>query len=127
MEFSSRQFADIVVATPVGRIDHAEAGKFMAALGPSLASDGNAGLVIDFSRVEYIGSIGLRVLMVAAKQMDARKGAIAVAALRPPVAEIFAISRFDKVLDVQPSVPAALQSFSSEALAAFNLAWVNGA
>ena len=42
-------------------------------------------------------------------------------AMQPHVAEIFAISRFDKVLDVQPSVRAALQSLSADALAAFEL------
>jgi anti-sigma B factor antagonist len=124
VEFSSRQFADIVVASPTGRIDHTASAKFMEALLPFLdeSSGKNAGLVIDFSGVDYISSIGLRVLMVAAKRIDARGGAIAVAALQPDVAEIFAISRFDKVLDVHPSVRAALQSCSMAALAAFELA-----
>ena len=38
--------------------------------------------------------------MIAAKQMRAHGARIAVAALQPVVAEIFAISRFDRVLDV---------------------------
>ena len=40
--------------------------------------------------------------MIAAKQMRARGARIAVAALQPVVAEIFAISRFDSVLEVFP-------------------------
>ena len=122
MEFSSRQFADVVVATPSGRIDHAAASALEQALLPLAvgAANGNAGLVVDMAGVEYISSVGLRVLMVAAKQARAAGVRIAVAALQPIVGEIFAISRFDAVLDVYPSVRSALEAFSPDALAPFD-------
>ena len=82
----------------------------------------NKGVVLDFAGVEYISSVGLRVLMVAAKQMRTREAKIAVAGLQPVVAEIFAISRFDRVLDVYPSVRNALEKLSAPALEAFNAA-----
>ena len=69
-------------------------------------------MILDFSGVEYISSVGLRVLMIAAKQMRARGARIAVAALQPVVAEIFAISRFDSVLDVYPTVRDAIAKLS---------------
>ena len=43
-------------------------------------------------------------------------------ALQPIVAEIFAISRFDSVLEVFPSVRDALAAMSPEALAAYDAA-----
>ena len=58
--------------------------------------------------------------MIAAKQMRARGARIAVAALQPVVAEIFAISRFDNVLDVFPSVRDAVAKLSPPALAALD-------
>jgi len=122
VEFSSRHYVDIVVAVPVGRIDHAAAGKLEQSLAPLLAEAqaGNVGLVLDFSGVDYISSVGLRVLMIAAKQMRGRGAHIAVAALQPVVAEIFAISRFDSVLEVFPSVRDAIAKLSPAALAAFD-------
>ena len=122
MEFSSRQFADLVVAVPAGRIDHASAGQFETAMAPLLARAGSAGtgIVLDFGGVDYISSVGLRVLMIAAKQMRAHGARIAIAALQPVVAEIFAISRFDGVLEVFPSVRDALERLSAPALAAFD-------
>ena len=57
-------------------------------------------LVLDFSAIEYISSVGLRVLMIAAKQMREHEGRLLVAALQSVVAEIFAISRFDRILTV---------------------------
>ena len=120
MQFSSRQFVDIVVAAPVGRIDHAAAGRLEQSLAPLLAGAPKGGVILDFSGVDYISSVGLRVLMIAAKQMRGRGARIAVAALQPVVAEIFAISRFDSVLDVFPSVRNAVEKFSPPALAAFD-------
>jgi len=123
VEISSRQYVDVVVAAPVGRIDHYSAGQLEAALIPLLEHSGiNKGVVLDFAGVEYISSVGLRVLMVAAKQMRTREAKIAVAGLQPVVAEIFAISRFDRVLDVYPSVRNALEKLSAPALEAFNAA-----
>ena len=71
MDLSTRQFADIVVAAPSGRIDHAAAGGLEQALAPLLAQAGSrkAAVILDFASVEYISSVGLRVLMIAAKQM----------------------------------------------------------
>lgn len=124
MDFSSRQFADVVVARPVGRIDHVAAAPLEKELTPLLqrAGAGQGALVLDLSGVEYISSVGLRVLMIAAKSMRSYERPIAVAALQPIVAEIFAISRFDKVLDVFPSVRSALETMSANALAAFDAA-----
>jgi anti-sigma B factor antagonist len=124
VQFSSRQFADIVVAAPVGRIDHAAAPQLEQSLGPLLAESpaGKGGVILDFTGVDYISSVGLRVLMIAAKQMRGRGARIAVAALQPVVKEIFAISRFDNVLEVFPSVRAAVERLSAPALAAFDAA-----
>jgi len=112
------------VAAPEGRLDHAAAGQLEQALAPllSASSAGKGGIVLDFARVEYISSVGLRVLMIAAKQMRGCGARIAVAALQPVVQEIFAITRFDSVLDVFPSVRGAVEKLSAPALVAFDAA-----
>jgi anti-anti-sigma factor len=120
VQFSSRQFADVAVAAPVGRIDHAGAAALEQALAPLLApsGSGNNAVVLDFAGVEYISSVGLRVLMMAAKQMRGRGARIVVAAPQPVVTEILAISRFDRVIEIAPSVRRALEGLSAPALAA---------
>ena len=122
MEISSSQYADVVVAVPVGRIDHQRAGELEAALAPLLQRVGidKGTVLLDFTGIEYVSSVGLRVLMIAAKQLRAAGARIAVAHLQPVVAEIFAISRFDRVLDVFPSVRSALAQFSAAASAAYD-------
>lgn len=121
MEFSSRRLADVVVAAPIGPIDHANAIQLEQAMAPIVNDAAAAGtpVVLDFSGVEYICSMGLRVLMAAAKQMRARDAAIAVAGLQPEVNEIFGIARFQYVLQIFPSVRDALQALSAPAAAAY--------
>lgn len=124
MQIATRQFADTLVAAPTGRIDHLGAAPFEAALAPLLArvcTQGGA-LVLDFSGVEYISSVGLRVLMIAAQQMKPHCAALAVTALQGVVAEIFAISRFDRLLQVTRTLDEALALCSPTALAQYRAA-----
>ncbi|HEX7271805.1 MAG TPA: STAS domain-containing protein, partial [Casimicrobiaceae bacterium] len=65
-------------------------------------------------------SMGLRVLLLAAKHMRSKNARIAVAALQPVVDEIFGIARFRHVVEVFPSVRDALAQVSPSALAAYD-------
>ena len=121
MQISSHQFAEVTVVAPVGRIDHAGAAALEQALSPLVAPPGGGknALILDFAGVEYISSVGLRVLMIAAKQMRGHGARVVVAAPQPVVAEILAISRFDRVLEIAPSVRRALEWLSAPGLAAY--------
>ena len=120
MQFASHRFGDIALAVPSGRLDHGAAEGFESALMPLASDASNGGLVLDLADVEYLSSVGLRVLMLAAKAARARKARIAAAALQPLVAEIFAISRFDSVFEMFPTVRDALAAMSPDALAAYD-------
>ena len=122
MQFQSRHFGSIAVATPAGRLDHSAADGFEHWLLP-LAQDAQyAALIVDFANVDYISSVGLRVLMLAAKAARAHNARIGAVALQPIVAEIFAISRFDSVFEMFASLPDALAAMSPEARAAYDAA-----
>ena len=122
MDVSTRRFADTSVLGVAGRVDHRSAGDLETALAAAMAAAGSGAVLLDFAGVEYISSVGLRVLMVAARQMRAQQAGFAIAALQPVVAEIFAISRFDKVLPVHADIAAALADLSPSALAAWRAA-----
>jgi anti-anti-sigma factor len=124
MRLDHARFADVVVLSPVGRIDHAAAEDLKTALAPHLArcATGQDHVVLDLAGVDYISSAGLRVLMLAAKQAKAQGGYLAVAALRPVVQEILEISKFTLVLRVMPSVRDAVAEASPSALTAFDRA-----
>ena len=117
MDIVTRRLADTAVLGVTGRVDHRSAGELEAALGVAMTA-GDA-VLLDFSGVEYISSVGLRVLMVASRQAKALPTGFAIAGMQPVVAEIFAISRFDRVLPVHADVAAALAALSPAALAAW--------
>jgi len=115
MELLPKQEGRAVVLSPAGRIDHSHAEEFQQALAPHLrdcVKDG-APLVIDFSGVNYISSIGLRALMVAIKQVKAQGGRMVLAALTPLVLEVFKISRFDMLFEIFADRPAALAALAA--------------
>jgi len=122
MDLTPKRYADTIVLSPVGRLDHATSEGFKVALAPYMARCARDldRVILDFVGVEYISSIGLRVLMLASKQAKTQGGSIGVAALQPVVKEIFDISRFTMVLDVFASVREGLARLSPPALAAFD-------
>ncbi len=123
MNIAERRIADVVVVAPAGAIDHPSAPHLERALAPLLGADAaTRALVLDFKDVGYVSSMGLRVLMVAAKALRARNARIAVAALQPVVVEIFDIARFVHVLEVFPTVRDAVAALSPSALAAWDAA-----
>lgn len=114
MEVSASNSGAVRVLRVTGRLDHAHAPSLEAALAPHLegCTASGAPIVLDFAGVVYISSVGLRVLLLAAKQAKAQQGRIAVAALTPIVAEVFQVSHFDLVLKVYPDVAAAVAALS---------------
>jgi anti-anti-sigma factor len=111
MEIGERRQGDIIVLSPVGRVNNDSGSSFQTRLLDCVGSAA-AKVLIDFSGVEYISSAGLRALMVASKQSKANGGRIAVAALTPMVKEIFAISRFSLVVQVFETTAEAITALS---------------
>jgi anti-anti-sigma factor len=114
MDLNPQPRGNILVLSPIGRIDHASANDFSQSLEPHLAlcKAGGTGLVLDFGGIEYVSSVGLRSLMLASRQVKAQNGKIAIAALTPGVQEVFEISRFNLVYKVFDSVDAAVTALS---------------
>jgi anti-anti-sigma factor len=115
------RFADVVVASVKGRVDHETSEDVRQALKPILehCTASADRVVLDLAAVEYISSAGLRVLMLAARQAKAQQGFLAVAAPQPLVLEILEISKFTLVLRTLPSVRDAVAAASPAGLAAF--------
>lgn len=120
MQVEAQRYADVLVVTVDGRIDYVNAEEFKTALMLHLTNGITGGnqVVLDLSRLEYISSAGLRVLMIAAREAKAKQGKLIAVALQPVVREIFEISKFTLVFQLFDSVQDALQQVSPAALAA---------
>ncbi|WP_084655325.1 STAS domain-containing protein [Nocardia altamirensis] len=87
-----------------GEIDMASAPQFQAAV-EQAAQDRPEVLVVDLSQVEFFGSAGLSVLLVAAESVPA--GSLRVVA-SPPVRRPIEVTGLDKLLTVFNSLADAL-------------------
>ncbi len=121
MESIVQTVANVVIVQVDGRVDHSTAPAFGSVLLPHI--EGCAGdekkLVVDLSKVNYMSSAGLRVLMIAAKGCRKQAGKVVLAGLQPSVLEVFKIGRFDMVLDTYPTVRDALAAISPAAAAIY--------
>jgi anti-anti-sigma factor len=120
MEVAQQRYADVTVLRPIGRLDHGSSSTFQRHLLDAVGTSGPTKVLVDASGVDYVSSAGLRAFMIAFKQSRGAGGRLAIAGLTALVAEIFQISRFDKVLEIHPTVADAVGALSPEALAAFD-------
>lgn len=110
--WAAERHGDAYVGRVSGRIDELHWEAFATALkaGVAEASDqGCARLVLDLSGVEYLSSRGLRALTLGKREANAAELPMLLAAPNELVAEILAISRYDKIFSVHDTVPAAVE------------------
>lgn len=81
-----------------GRLDTMTAPELEAELNQSL--NGAETLILDFSKLDYISSAGLRVLLSAHKQMSV-KGGMKVAHVNEIVQEVFDVTGFADILTIE--------------------------
>lgn len=88
-----------VQVTLAGRIDTTTAPELEAQVKPEL--DGATSLTLDMKGINYISSAGLRVLLSLQKQMSGKQGEMKVQNVNETVYEIFEITGFSDILDIE--------------------------
>ena len=81
-----------------GRLDTVTAPELEKSLKDSI--DGVAELVLNFDKLEYISSAGLRVLLSAQKTMS-EKGGMKITNVSEIISEIFEVTGFSEILTVE--------------------------
>lgn len=84
-----------------GRLETITAPELEEALKTGL--DGIAGLTLDFTELDYISSAGLRVVLFAQKKMTAAGGKMKILNPNEIVSEIFDVTGFSDILDIEKS------------------------
>ena len=82
----------------IGRLDTTTAPQLEKELKDSL--DGVTELVLDFEKLDYISSAGLRVLLAAQKIMN-KQGSMKVAHVNETIMEIFEVTGFSDILTIE--------------------------
>lgn len=91
-----------IVIDLFGRLDSANAATVEAELLSRLQAAGG-GVVVDFTRLDYISSAGLRIILVIAKRMKQAGRKLVLTGFQSNIKDVFEISGFLNILDVAPS------------------------
>lgn len=98
MEISKGLYGSTLGLALTGRLDTTTAPQLEAVLKESL--EGITELVLDFEKLEYISSAGLRVLLSAQKQMN-QQGKMVIRHVNTDIQEVFEITGFADILTIE--------------------------
>ena len=109
VEIAEERRDGVLVLSPVGRLDSGNVNAFEASVMRRIG-DGERRLIVDFGRLDFISSSGLRVLLLAAKALKAGSGTLVACSMRPHIEEVFRVSGFDRFIPVKATRASALES-----------------
>jgi len=110
VEIAVSEAGDVKVLRIDGKLDTKTSPDAQALL-TELIHQGATKIVVNFDKLVYISSAGLRVLLAAAKQLKGNSGELRVCSLNEVVQEVFEISGFNTILAISESEPEALEGF----------------
>lgn len=88
MELETEKRNDVVVLTPVGKLDAAATGDLQQKLA-ELIDGGENLLALDLRRMEHIGGAGLRALLMLARKLESQGGGLALSGVPGALKEAF--------------------------------------
>lgn len=107
MEVAFETMNDATIAVITGRIDSATSKELETKLIPMI-NTGIKKMVVDFSKVDFVSSAGLRVILLAAKKLKQANGKMALCCMKNTIKEVFDISGFSSIIPISPSRDEAL-------------------
>jgi anti-sigma B factor antagonist len=111
MELSVHENQGVTIVMVSGEMDAGNSTQLGGEL-DHLLTEGPRKLVIDLGQVGSINSSGLATLVRYYKLARSNCGDISLAALQPPVRQVFHLTRLYRALDLQPDVARAVQRFT---------------
>lgn len=106
----SEKKPEVYIMEIEGRIDAHTAAKVEEEL-QSVKDKNIAKIIVDFEKVNYISSGGLRVFLTALKWTRAQSGDLKLVNLVPNVEKIFKLAGFTRLFNILPDRESGLEAF----------------
>ena len=110
MEISVTESGDVRILSFQGNLDTNTSAQAESEIN-SLIDAGAQKLLVNFEKLDYISSAGLRILLATAKKLKASEGDLKICGLNETVQEVFDISGFATILSVTKTEDEALGAF----------------
>ncbi|MEI6456710.1 MAG: STAS domain-containing protein [bacterium] len=110
MELNEQKNEKCVIVSITGRLDTTNYNLLEKKLNDLI--DGREDkILVDCSKMDYVSSSGLRILLMALKKVTLAKGKFVLCSLQENIREIFEISGFTNIFEIYPGQEEALKVF----------------
>lgn len=99
---------DVVAVS--GSIDALTASELVSALNEHIHA-GHPNVIVDFGKVEFMSSAGLRAILTSVKEARAAGGDFRLASPQPGIDKVLKMAGFHNIVKIYPTVEEALASF----------------
>ena len=103
----------VLIARLFGNIDSDTAIEFLTRIEDGIG-EGDHSLVLDFDRVSYIASAGLRACLMIARRFSEPDRNFAICSLGSFAGDVVVASGFDKIISVHKSTAEAISTFMDD-------------
>ena len=102
----------ILIGMLIGHIDSSNADRFQRIVESGIDAEDHA-LILDFERVFFISSAGLRISLVISRKFNESGRKFGICTLSEPIRNVLAISGFDQIIPIYESRDAAINTFEN--------------
>ncbi len=107
MKYNTEKRDDHMVVHLDGRLDTTQSDAFEKAM-VEILDEGHKRIIFACDKLNYISSSGLRIFLIMQKKMMGTGGRFTVCSLQPAIKEIFDMSGFTMIFNIQPDLETAL-------------------
>lgn len=100
MEFNKNKNGSTLIVRIIGKLNTNTSPELLESLNDDLNEDISE-LILDFDKLEYISSAGLRILALFQDKMNNKKGIMKIINLQPSVKKILEVSGFLELLIIE--------------------------
>ena len=109
MDLTTERQDNVLSIRVKGRLEWSNSDVFRDAARDMIEETDRA-VIMDFGELDYIGSAGLRVILVTAKSLLERDASLVLCGLSQPVREVFRITGFERILPIHETLAEARAS-----------------
>jgi anti-anti-sigma factor len=110
MDIRTRYYNDVAILSVTGRIDADSVSQFSDAIAEQVAT-GYQRLVIDLKKVDFLGSAGIKAMLLAVQDTRRRGGDFRIANAQAQVKRVLLLAGVDTVIKLFPNVVGATASY----------------
>lgn len=110
MQFTQDEQAGNMIIRCEGRLDATSSPQLEAALN-ALVEKKQSKIAIDFEKVDYLSSAGMRLLLSMTKRLKTEGGKLVLCSIHDDVMGIIRMAGFEQILNIYGTEQEAMQSF----------------